>query len=112
MKHYDFSIVSKGNSYVFKAKINPFYNMDHPNGSVVKFLEVEMEKGTFQVLKRNYKLQYDAGIYHFDILMKINLEKFGDQYLTSDIEYDGFWKLVGKRKENCKFHFKIIELHS
>ncbi|WP_235298281.1 hypothetical protein [Portibacter marinus] len=110
IENYDFSIESKANSYVFRASIKPFYNIKHPNGSVVKFLEVEMSKESLQVLQRNYKLQYDAGIYHFDILILVDLERFGEQYLTSDIQYKGYWKVWGKPKEICTFHFKILEL--
>jgi hypothetical protein len=112
--HYDFSIgsgvhESGGESYVFTATIKPFFNMDYPNGSVVKFLEITMDKKSYQVLSRKYKLQYNAGVYNFDVLMLVNLGQHQGKYVPIDIRYDGYWKVVGKKKENCAFHFKITE---
>ncbi|GLR15524.1 hypothetical protein GCM10007940_01390 [Portibacter lacus] len=109
IEHYDFSLKSNGESYVFTATINPFYNQENPDGSVVKYLEVKMAKENFQVLSRKYKLQYNAGIYRFDILMMVALEKHDDLYIPVEIKYDGYWKIVGKRKENCTFRFNFID---
>ncbi len=108
--NYDFSIEAKEESYLFTARIKPHYNHHNPNGSVVKYLEIEMKKETFQVMSRNYKLQYNAGVYHFDIVMKVDLIQNKNLYIPSRISYDGFWKVVGKPKENCKFEFQLIEI--
>jgi hypothetical protein len=113
-EHYDFSLKSKKDPngdyiYLFTASIKPHFNFQDPDGSVVKFLEIEMMAGSYQVLSRKYKLQYNAGIYDFDILMLIELSRHENEYIPSDIKYDGYWKIIGKKRENCKFNFKIIE---
>lgn len=114
IEHYDFSIKTRKHEsgeyiYVFTATIKPLFNAQSPNGSVVKFLEIEMLEGSYQVLSRKYKLQYSAGIYNFDILMLIDLSLHKDQYVPTSISYNGYWKIIGKKRENCNFHFLILE---
>lgn len=112
---YDFSIESGTHSsgmsaYIFRAKIKPHINANYPDDSVVKFLEVYVQKDNLQVLTRNYKLQYNSGIYQFDILMKVDLSKHNDLYIPSMIHYNGYWNIIGKRREDCIFNFNLLEV--
>ncbi len=114
IENYDFSIHSGLHesgieSYIFKAIVKPYFNNANPEETVVKYLEIYVEKDNLQVLSRNYKLQYNAGVYNFDILMKVKLEQYKDKYVPTDIIYDGYWKVVGKKREDCRFQFKLLE---
>lgn len=115
LPYYDFFIDSRIHSsgaetYVFTARVKPFLNHEEPEATVVKYLEIYFKKSDFQVLERNTKLKYDAGIYQFDILMTVSLDKHKDLYVPSKIGYDGYWKIVGKARENCRFTFDIIDI--
>lgn len=113
IEYYDFIIESRTHhkgeeAYVFTARVNPLKNVESPEATVVKYLEIYFRKGDFQVLERNTKLQYNAGVYQFDILMKVNLEKEDGIYIPTAIDYDGYWKVVGKKREDCAFQFRIL----
>jgi hypothetical protein len=113
--YYDFIIESKKHhsgeeAYVFTARVNPLKNIESPEATVVKYLEIYFRKGDFQVLERNTKLHYNAGVYQFDILMKVSLEKVKEMYIPTFISYDGYWKVVGKKREDCKFQFRITDI--
>ena len=114
ISNYDLSLISSQSAsgakgYLFTAKVKPSINMADPNSTVVKYLEVFVEKGSMQVLTRNYKLQYNAGIYDFDIVMKVALTKDQGMYFPHEIEYEGYWNIVGQPKEDCKFQFRLID---
>ncbi len=114
IEYYDFIIESKTHqsgveAYVFTARVNPLINVDNSDATVVKYLEIYFRKGDFQVLERNTKLQYNAGIYQFDILMKVSLEKENGIYIPTNINYNGYWKVVGKKREDCEFRFRIVD---
>lgn len=115
IEKYDLSLTSGMHesgveAYIFRANVKPLINTVDPNSTVVKNLEVYIEKGNLQVLTRNYKLQYNSGVYDFDILMKVNLSQHEDKYIPTHIQYDGYWNVVGKQKEDCIFDFKLLEI--
>ncbi len=111
---YEFSISSKSHRsgqevYLFTAKIKPQLNAEQPDATVVKYMEVFVEKGSLQVLSRNYKLQYNAGIYDFDVAMQVDLAQFQNQYIPSEIRYSGHWEVGGGKREDCKFSYQLVE---
>ena len=104
LKYYDFSIASdtykdSTECYVFKAVAKPTYRKGK---TIIKYLETYFDATTFQVLGRNYHLQYN-GVVRFDVKMKIVLQQLQAEYMPSYIEYDGTWKVPLQKEERVKF---------
>lgn len=107
MKFYDFSITSKiyengKDCYVFTAKLKEKYK-DNDKKTVISFLETYFAKEDFQILARNYSMDFKGAMFDFDIDMQIKLQKIGDLYVPSYISYDGWWDIPTKKPEISKF---------
>lgn len=111
-KYYDFHIKSivfqdSLNAYLFSAKIKPEFLTKKQDKTVIKSLDTYFEKENFQVLARNYQLQYNGALFDFDVTMHIDLQKINDQYLPKLVTYDGNWKVAFKRRERIAFQMEI-----
>lgn len=116
LQYYDFSIASKRyenshDCYVFTAKIKDEFQIKKEGKTVIKFLETYFEKGTFQVIARNYKLAYKTAVYDFDVEMKVKLKQLKNQYLPELIEYDGNWDVPARKPEISKFSIKFYDFY-
>ena len=112
VQFYDFKIKSeKFNNdiecYVFEAVVKPKF--EDQNKVVIKHLKTYFDKSTFQVIARDYQLQYSAGLYQFDVTMNIELLKIDDKYYPSSIKYDGFWNVPIKKRESSKFTIQFFD---
>lgn len=58
---------------------------------------------TFDVLARNYRLRYDAGVYDFDVKMEVQMARFNGLIVPQLIRYHGNWKVMFKRRERGVF---------
>ncbi len=102
---YHFAIESKtykGNNdcYVFIAKVKPEAKS---NKTIIKYLETYFEKSTFQVIARQYQLQYAGAAFDFDVTMEVKLNKIGNQYIPEQLYYNGYWNVATKKPEIAKF---------
>lgn len=110
---YNFKISSAffNNSYdcyVFEAEVKPEF--EDKNKVVIKYLRTYFDKSTFQVVGRDYQLQYSAGLYQFDVQMNIELMKLEGKYFPKSINYEGFWNVPIKSKETSKFELHFFDL--
>jgi len=108
LKFYNFSIASdtcKDSTacYVFKAVAKPKYRKGK---TIIKYLETFFDATTFQVLGRNYHLQYE-GVVRFDVKMKVELQQVTEGYIPNFIEYNGVWKVPLKKEEQVRFIISI-----
>ncbi len=58
---------------------------------------------TMEIVARNYSLQYNAGIFSFDVAMQVELEKFGNLLVPTHLRYNGNWKVLFKKAERAVF---------
>ncbi len=58
---------------------------------------------TYDVLARNYRLRYDAGVYDFDVKMEVQMAHFNGLIVPQLIRYHGNWKVMFKRRERGVF---------
>ena len=107
---YDYSIrVASFNDsipcYVFSCKLK-FDDGDFP----VKYLNTWFDRKTFNIVYRDYKLQYTALFFDFDVDMKIKMDYVNDILYPSHIEYSGFWNIPLRKKETVDFEllFKLL----
>lgn len=115
-QYYDYQIISdsylgKFDCYVFKVDVKPEFEQKKEGKTIIKSMATYFEKETFQVVGRQYHLDYSGALFSFDIKMEIELGKIGEYYLPKFIAYDGFWNVVTKRKERGQFSCKIISVN-
>ncbi len=112
IQFYDFNIKSeifkdKFDCYVFEAMVKPAF--ENKNKVVIKHLKTYFDKSTFQVIGRDYQLQYSAGLYQFDVTIIIELLKLDQKYYPSSIQYEGFWNVPIKKRESSKFSLHFFD---
>lgn len=113
-KLYDFTIDIqdyKGKTaYVFMLKMKEdlvFYKRDDV---VIDEMITWFDYRNFEVLARNYKMSYNAGVYRFNVAMQVEIARFGSYLYPSVIRYDGNWGVFTKGKEKGVFTATIYDL--
>lgn len=111
-KYYDYEINSvtyktDQPAYVFSAKVKPEYQNHKEDKTVIKSLQTYFDKTDFQVLARDYRLQYSGALFDFDVTMRIELQKVNGKYVPAFLSYDGDWKVAVKRRERVRFSMKV-----
>lgn len=95
----DFQDFGLAPSYVFTVKVKK----GKENNVVIKEMVTWFDVKNFDILARNYSLSYNAGVYDFDVDMKIKMTKVADLVVPSLITYNGNWKVLFKKRERGVF---------
>ena len=100
---YDMSIdmdgYNKTSCYIFKQKVK-----EGKEGKVVvDEITTWFDDKTFEVVARNYRLSYDAGVYDFNVQMEVQMTHAGMYLVPALIRYTGDWKVIFKKRERGIF---------
>jgi hypothetical protein len=102
-KLYDFKLLSVAYAgeecWLFRAIPKPEYL----NKVVYNELSTWFRKSDYSIMARDYALSFSAGVYDFDVRMKVRLQPAGGRLLPSRIEYDGNWHVFTKPRERARF---------
>ncbi len=102
-KLYDFKLQSVEYAgeecWLFQAIPKP----EHLKEVVYNELSTWFRKSDYSIMARDYALSYSAGLYDFDVRMKVRLQQAGGRLLPSRIEYDGNWHVFTKPRERARF---------
>ena len=94
---YDMSIdFGERNSvpcYVFNVRVKP----ENKSDVVIDDMTTWFNEKTFEIVARNYSLNYDAGVYDFAVNMQVEMTKVGDLIVPSVLRYNGNWKVILKK---------------
>lgn len=94
------SVVYAGEDcWLFQAIPKP----EHLNKVVYNELSTWFRKSDYSILARDYALSFSAGVYDFDVRMKVRLNPVGGRLLPSRIEYGGNWHVFTKSRERARF---------
>jgi hypothetical protein len=85
--------------YIFTQKVKP----GREDEVVVREMKTWFDDRNFEVLARNYQLQYDAGVYDFDVNMEVRMTRIGKWLVPALIRYSGNWKVPFKKRERGFF---------
>ncbi len=85
--------------YVFSVNVKP----DKENNVVIDEMTTWFDAKTFDIVARNYSLKYDAGVYDFDVTMKVQMTKVGHLLVPSLLTYNGNWKVLFNKRERGVF---------
>jgi len=104
---YDFSVdiqEYKGKTaYVFTLKIKEDLSVFKRDDVVIDEMTTWFDYSSFEVMERDYKMTYNAGVYRFNVTMHVEIDKFGEFLYPKLIRYDGSWGVLVKGSERGLF---------
>jgi len=103
----DAAIFNNTSCYVFKQKVKP----ESKNGVIVDEMTTWFDDKTFEIVARNYTLNYDAAVYDFKVQMEVVMTTFGEYRVPSLIRYIGNWKAIFKPRERGVFTATLFDFN-
>lgn len=92
-------------AYIFSVKAKP----GHEQRVVIQEMVTWFDPKSFDITARNYSLKYDAGVYDFDVNMKVKMGKVHDLLVPALITYNGNWKVIFKKRERGIFTATLFD---
>ncbi|RYY57429.1 MAG: hypothetical protein EOO05_18000 [Chitinophagaceae bacterium] len=110
---YDFSIDQvqyEGQSaYLFTVQAREDLTSGERNRIVIDNMVTWFDAKTMDVLARNYRLSYDAGVYDFDVSMEVQMTRFNGLLVPRTLRYNGNWDVVLKNRERGVFTATLFD---
>ncbi len=104
--HLDYTSYKGNNVYVFSIKPKP----DAASSDIViDEMTTWFDPKTMEVLARNYKLSYKAGVYDFDVNMEVELGKVNGILLPLTLRYKGNFHALFYRREQGVFTATLFD---
>ena len=114
-KYYDYKIdiveFQQKNCYTFTIKPKEDLGWLKDKGIVVDEMITWFDIKTLEVLARNYKLSYRAGVYDFDVTMEVIMDKFKGLTVPKILRYKGNWNVIFKKRENAIFTATLFDFN-
>ena len=111
---YDFTVdiqEYKGKTaYVFSLKIKEDLSVFKRDDVVIDEMTTWFDYSNFEVMERDYKMTYNAGVYRFNVSMHVEIDKFGTLLYPKLIRYDGSWGVLVKGSERGLFTATLYDL--
>jgi len=111
---YDFKVdidEYKGKTaYVFSLRIKEDLSFFKRDEVVIDEMTTWFDYNSFEVLERDYKMTYNAGVYKFNVNMHVEIDKIGNFLYPKLIRYDGNWGVVIKGSERGLFTATLYDL--
>ena len=112
-KYYDYKIdiveFQHKNCYTFSIKPKEDLGWLKDKSVVVDEMITWFDMKTLEVLARNYKLSYRAGVYDFDVTMEVIMDKFNGLTVPKILRYKGDWKVIFKKREHAVFTATLFD---
>ncbi|MET0466801.1 MAG: hypothetical protein ABW007_26815 [Chitinophagaceae bacterium] len=109
---YDFSIdqvdYEGKQAYLFVVKAREDLGGKR-NKIVIDNMTTWFDAKTMEVMARNYKMSYDAGVYDFDVEMEVEMTKFNGYLVPKTLRYKGNWDVVLKKRERGFFAATLFD---
>ncbi|MBO9657441.1 MAG: hypothetical protein J7527_01315 [Chitinophagaceae bacterium] len=110
---YDFSIdqvdYEGKQAYLFIVKAREDLSGGKRNKIVIDNMTTWFDAKTMEVMARNYKMSYDAGVYDFDVEMEVEMTKFNGYLVPKTLRYKGNWDVVFKKRERGFFAATLFD---
>lgn len=79
------------------------------NKIVIDDMVTWFDSKTMEVLKRNYHMSYDAGVYDFDVQMEVEMTHFNGHLVPKTLRYNGNWDVMFKKRERGVFTATLFD---
>ena len=104
--HLDYLLYKGSYVYVFSIKPKP----DAPSGDIViDAMTTWFDPKTMEVLKRDYRLSYRAGVYDFDVDMEADLTKIDGVLVPQTLRYKGNFHALFYKRERAEFTATLFD---
>jgi hypothetical protein len=101
----DMDEYNKTSCYIFTITVKP----EHKDDVVIDEMKTWFDDKTFEVVARNYKLSYDAGVYDFDVQMEVEMTHYKNYLVPQLMRYTGNWKVLFKSRERGVFTATLFD---
>ncbi|TCZ74390.1 hypothetical protein [Flaviaesturariibacter aridisoli] len=98
------SVINGIPCYVFRIERRDDLSRSERGDIVFDNITTWFNQKTMEIVGRNYDLSYDAGVYDFDVHMKVEMMKVGDYLVPYTLSYRGNWHLMFKGRERGLFN--------
>lgn len=110
---YDFAIdtaeLNGQTCYVFRIQRKEDLTSSEANDIVFDNITTWFNEKTMEIVGRNYDLSYKAGVYDFDVHMKVEMKKVGEYLVPYTLRYVGNWFLLTKGRERGVFTATLFD---
>lgn len=108
--NYRLDYISYKGSYAYVFSIKP--KPDAPSGDIViDNMTTWFDPKTMEVLARNYKLSYKAGVYDFDVNMEVEMIRFENQLVPEVLRYKGNFHALFHDRERGEFTATLFDFN-
>lgn len=84
-------------------------NADEKDKIVIDSMVTWFNPKTMEVMARNYDINYDAGVYDFDVHMEVQMTKYGNHLVPRLLRYIGDWDVIFKKREKGLFTATLFD---
>ena len=95
--------------YVFTVKAKDDLTAGQRDKIVINNMTSWFNQETMDIVKRQYDLSYDAGVYDFNVQIEAELKKFGEYLVPTTLRYTGEWDVVFKKRERAIFTATLFD---
>lgn len=89
--------------YVFRAKAKNNLTQTQKDWIVIDEMNTWFAASDLIIKGRTYHMSYDAGVYDFDVVMEVQMERFRDLIVPVLIRYIGNWDVLFQKRERGVF---------
>lgn len=95
--------------YIFKIVPRADLSEDERNKIVINEMTTWFGVDNWEIVARNYDLNYKAGIYDFAVTMEVQLTHFKGYLVPGLIRYNGNWHVIFKKRESGIFTATLFD---
>ena len=114
-KNYNFSVDLldyKGKlTFQFSLKTKDDLSFMEDDDVVIDEMITYLDYNSFEVVAKKYTMSYNAGVYKFNVMMEVELDKIGNLLYPKVIRYQGDWGILIKKSERGFFTTTFSEVH-
>ncbi|RYY40338.1 MAG: hypothetical protein EOO08_04180 [Chitinophagaceae bacterium] len=108
-KYYNYAIDTSSSingipCYVFRIERRSDLTRSERGDIVFDNITTWFNQKTMEIVGRVYDMSYDAGVYDFDVHMKVEMMKVGSYVVPYTLSYRGNWHLMFKGRERGVFN--------
>jgi len=104
-EYYDYRLdyTEYEGKYAYTFSIKPKEGLEKSGDLVVDEMTTWFNAKTMEVMARNYRLSYNAGVYSFNVNMEVQMTTVGNLLVPRTLRYKGKWNVLFKGREDGEF---------
>jgi hypothetical protein len=115
-KYYNYTIETvdfmQTSCYQFTTKAKDSLTKSERGNLVIDEMTTWFRSDNWQIMGRNYKLSYNAGVYDFDVEMQVEIGAYKNYVVPTLIRYKGNWDIAFKKRERGIFTATLFDFNN